>query len=141
MAAVDTTLTRVQASSTLGGTYNNVGYVRSFELTEGEDGGGRTLYFGGELDKAGEPTLAGSMPVLFDKADTTGQELIRNAKRSGATVFLRFCPEGTTPGSRAYRFEARVTEVTIGSAVDDDWVQGSFSFRGLPATLSNITLA
>jgi hypothetical protein len=141
MPAVDTTHTRVQTSATLGGTYNNVAMVTSFELTEGEEGGGRTLYFGGQIDKAGEPTLAGSMPALFDKADTTGQELLRNAKRSGATVFLRFCPEGTTPGSRFYRFEARVTEVTIGSAVDADWVQGSFAFRGLPGTLFVGTLA
>lgn len=140
MPPIDAALTRVRVSTTSGGAYANVGYVRSFELTEGEEGGGRTLYFGGEIDKAGDPTLEGSMPVLFDKADTTGQEMLRTAKRAGDSVWLQFCPEGTSAGSRAYQFETRVTEVTIGSDVDDDYVAGGFAFRGFPATLTVFNL-
>ncbi len=57
MAVVDANLTRVRVSTTAGGVYSLVGFVRSFELTEGEEGGGITRYFGGEIDKAGDPTL------------------------------------------------------------------------------------
>lgn len=141
MAAIDTDLTRVRLSTTSGGTYTTVAYVTSFELTEGEEGGGVTKYFGGELEKAGDNTLSGSMPVLFDRSDTTGQELLRTAKRAGTSVFLQFCPGGTTVGSKCEQFEATVTEVSVSSARTDDWVTGSFAFRGVPSTLTTITLA
>lgn len=140
MAVIDANLTRVRVSTASGGVYNLVGFVRSFDLTEGEEGGGVTRYFGGELDKSGDPTLTGSMPVLFDRADTSGQELLRTRKRSGQTVWLQFGPEGVGSGAKVEQFEARINEVTIGSAVDDDYVAGSFSFRGIPSTLTTVTL-
>jgi hypothetical protein len=138
---VDTSLTRVRVSTTLAGTYTLVGYVRSFSLTEGEEGGGVTEYFGGEIDKSGRPTLEATMPILYDRADTTGQEIIRAAKRSNTSVFLQFCPEGTTTGKKCEQFEAKVTEVGTSSNVDDDYVAGTLGLRGIPSTLSTITLA
>lgn len=140
MPPIDPKLTRVRVATTSGGTYANVGYVRSFELTEGEDGGGITRYMGGEIDVGGDPTLEGSMPVLFDRGDTAGQEILRARKRAGQTVFLQFCPEGTAAGAKVEQFEARITEVTYGADIDDDFVSGSFSFRGFPLTLTTVTL-
>lgn len=141
MGVVDPTLTRVRYSATLGGTYTTILWVRSFELTEGEEGGGITRYFGGELDAAGNPTLNATMPCLFDRVDTTGQVALRAAKRAGTTVFLQFAPEGVGTGAKVEQFEARITEVTIGSVAEDDYVTGSFSFRGVPSTLSTVTLS
>lgn len=138
---VDTSLTRVRVCATLAGTYTLVGYVRSFDLKEGEEGGGATLYFGGEIDSAGRPTLEASMPILYDRADTTGQEIIRAAKRAGNTVFLQFCPGGTSTGAKCEQFEARVTEVGTSANVDEDYVAGTLGFRGIPSTLTTITLA
>ncbi len=80
------------------------------------------------------------MPILFDRADTSGQEILRARKRSGQTVFLQFAPEGVGSGAKVEQFEARITEVTIGSDVDEDFVSGSFAFRGLPTTLTTVTL-
>jgi hypothetical protein len=140
MPPIDTDLTRIRLGSAPGGTFSIIAYVRSFELTEGEEGGGITKYFGGELNKAGDLTLEGSMPVLFDRADTTGQEAMRAAKRGGYHVWFQFCPAGTTAGSVCEQFQATVTEVSVSSARDDDWVAGSFSFRGVPSTLTTITL-
>jgi hypothetical protein len=141
MAAISTKLTRVRICATENGTYVLVAYVRDFQLTEGEEGGGVTRYMGGEIDAGGDATLTATMPCLFDRTDTTGQEALRAAKRSGSTYWLQFCPGGTATGAKCEQFEARVTEVTIGSPQDEDWVTGSFSFRGVPSTLETVTLA
>jgi hypothetical protein len=141
MAAADTDLTRVRVSATSGGTYTNVGYVRGHDLTEGEEGGGVTRYYGGELSKAGEPTLEASLDILYDRADTLGQEIIRTAKRAGTTVWLQFCPNGTATGAKVDQFEATVTEIAQSGSRDDDYVGGTLSFRGIPSTLTTITLA
>lgn len=141
MAVVDPSLTRVRVSSTSGGTYSIVGYVRSFDLTEGEENGGTTRYFGGELVKPGDPTLEANMPILYDRADTTGQEIIRAAKRAQTTVWLQFCESGTATGAKCDQFEAAVTSVTKSSNADEDYVSGTLGFRGVPSTLTTITLA
>lgn len=140
MPPIDTKLSRVRVSTTQGGVYALVGYVQSFELTEGEEGGGITRYFGGELDKAGDPTLEGSFPVLFDRDDTTGQEILRTAKRNGTTVWLQFGPAGVGSGAKVEQFEARITEISLSSDADDEYVAGSFSVRGIPSTLTTVTL-
>lgn len=141
MAAIKTRLTRVLISPTSGGTFVLVAYVRDFQYTEGEEGGGVTRYMGGEIDGGGDATLSATMPCLFDRADTSGQEALRAAKRSGTTYWIQFCPSGTTTGSKCEQFEARVTEVTIGAPQDDTWVAGGFTLRGIPSTLTTITKA
>ena len=57
MAITDPSVARVQVSTTEGGTYTTIGQVRSYEVTEGEDGGTTLYYFGGDASRPGNPTL------------------------------------------------------------------------------------
>lgn len=141
MATIQAKNTRIRVSTTEAGTYNLVGYVRSGEITEGSEGDSTLYYFGGEISVAGNSTLSGSINVYWDPADTTGQTILRTAKRNGTTVWIEFLPAGTTSGSPYERFEAVVTEVSRSSAADGDNVEGSFSFRGTPSTFTTGTIA
>ena len=98
-------------------------------------------WFGGDAIRAGDPTLEGTLPVWWDRADTTGQDLLRTAKRAGTTVFLQICPAGTTTGEKCDQFEAVIREVSVSAdSGSNEGVEGSFTYRGLPSTLTTITL-
>jgi hypothetical protein len=131
----------VRVSTTLAGTYTVIGLVTSSNLTEGSSGTSETPYMGGIAYKAGRSTLAGTVNYLFNRADTSGQEVIRAAKRSGASVFLQDCPEGTAATAKVEQFEAKIDEVGRESDAGNDWVTGSFTFTGIPSTLTTETLA
>lgn len=136
-APIDPTLSRVLVSTTEAGTYTAIGYARSFEATEGEEGGSTIYWFGGDQARDGLPTLNGTIPVWWDPDDTTGQTVLRTAKRAGTAVWLEFHPEGTGAGLPFERFEAFISEISRSSAADSDTaVEGSFSFRGSPSTLT-----
>lgn len=137
---IDTKLTRIRVSTTATGTFANVGFARSFELNRGRESTSTTYYFGGEAKKVGDKTLGGSISVLFDRDDTTGQEVLRAAYDAGTTVFLQFAPAGTASGAKVDQFEALITEAPVTSDRSGDWVEGSFSYDGYPDTLSTITL-
>lgn len=141
MAAIDTNATRVRVSATLVGTYTLVGYTRSFEFTEGTEGGGREPYFGGELRRAGDNTVSGSLTLFYDPADTLGQEVLRTAKRNGTTVFLQLCPAGTGAGAKCEQLECYITETGMSSDRGSNFVERTISYEGIPSTLSTITLA
>lgn len=141
MAVTDPTLSRVRVSTTEGGTYTNVGQVRSFDMTEGSEGDTTLYYFGGDTSRPGNATLTGTLSVFWDLADTTGQDILRTAKRAGTAVWLQFAHAGTGTGAVVEQFEAVITEVSRSSAADGDAVEGSFSFRGTPSTLEEITLS
>lgn len=136
----DVTAGRVRCCATVSGTYVDVGFVRSFEMTEGSDGDTTLRYFGGDAVVAGDPTISGTIPVWFDRT-TTGQAMLRTAKRAGTSIWLQFCPEGTATGKKCDQFEAKITEVSASMDSDGDAVEGSFSYTGVPSGLTEVTLA
>lgn len=141
MATTSAKSQRVRVSATQNGTYNLVGYVLSPEITEGTEGGAVVQYLGGEINQAGNPTLSGTLDVVWDTADTNGQSILRSAKANGTAVWLEYLPAGTTSGSPYERFEATITQITRGSPADGDVVRGSFSFNGTPSTRTTGVLA
>lgn len=132
---------RVRVSLTSGGTYTSVGTVRSYEVTEGSEGETTLRYFGGESVMAGDLTLTGTIPVFWDRADTLGQKVLRDAHRAGTDVWLQICPEGTTAGLKCDQFQAKISEVSASADADGDAIEGSFSFIGVPSSLTEVTLA
>lgn len=144
MPPIDPKLSRVLVSSSETGEFTIVGYVTSFEMTEGSEGESTTRYFGGAVIRAGDPTLSGTLPVLWDPQDTDGQQMLRQAKRTGEPVWLQFAPAGTEAGGQestamGEQFEAHITEVSRSSEAGGDNVTGSFSFTGDPDTLTEVT--
>lgn len=140
-APYDSSLGRVRVSTTSGGTYTNVGYVRSFEMTEGQEGEATLRYFGGEAEIPGDATLSGTIPVWWDRADTLGQKIMRDAKRAGTAVYLQFCPEGTATGKKVDQFQAYITEMSASMDSEGEAVEGSFTYKGVPSTLTEVTLS
>jgi hypothetical protein len=132
---------RLRVSSTLAGTYTLVAYVTDAPYTEGSSGSTTTKYLGGEFVKAGDATLSGSGTVIYNEADTLGQAIIYAAKRSGASVFFQWCPAGTATGAKVEQFEAKVDEVSGDLNADNEWVMKSFTYTGVPSTLTTVTLA
>ena len=139
-APYDPKLTRVRVSTTSGGTYSIIGYTRSFDMTEGTDGDTTLRWFGGDATKAGAATLTGTIPVFFDRADTTGQQILISAKRNGTKVWLQIGWEGVASGAVVDQFQASITEFSRTSDSEGDAVEGSFSFTGAPSTLTTVTL-
>lgn len=137
----DPSLGRLRVSATQGGTYVNVAYVRSFALTEGSEGGTTLRWLGGEAVKAGDPTLSLTFPIYWDRDDTTGQEVLRAAKRSGTAYWFQICPTGTTAGNKCEQFQGLVTEVSMDLDAEAEAVEGSITVSGTPSTLSTVTLA
>lgn len=132
---------RLRVSSTLGGTYTVVAYVTDAPYTEGSSGSSTTKYLGGEFVKAGDSTLSGSATVVYSDTDTLGQAIIYSAKRSGNSVFLQWCPAGTATGAKCEQFEAKIDEVSGDLNADNVWVMKSFTYTGVPSTLTTVTLA
>ena len=132
---------RVRVSATLAGTYTVVGKVRTANLTEGRDNRTKTKYLGGQVVRPGDNTLTGSVGYLFDDGDTTGQNLVRTAKRNGTTLFVQICPAGTGTGAKVLQFEADITELTIDVNADNELVEGGFNFEGVDDSPTEVTLA
>lgn len=140
-APIDSSLTRVRTSATEGGTYANVGYVRSVELVRGSEGDTTLRWFGGDGAIAGAQTLEGTMPIWWDDADTAGQEALKAAYESGTAIWLQFCPRGTAATNIVMQFQAYITEVRFSSDAEGDAAQGSFSYRGVPSSYTEPVLA
>ena len=137
----DPKLSRVRVSTTQNGTYANVGYVKSAELNRGSEGAKVIKWLGGEATKAGDRTLEGTLPILWDDEDTTGQDILEAAYFAGTLVWLQFCPKGTSTGAKVKQFQALITAAPISFDATGDAVEGSFSFRGEPSTYTVVTLA
>jgi hypothetical protein len=140
MPPLDPKLARVRVSTTVNGTYSVMSMARSYDHTEGSEGESSLYWFGGEAVRSGDPTVTGTIPVYFDRADTTGQTLLRTAKRNGTVVFIQLCPAGTGAGAKCDQFEAVITEFSMSADAEGDAVEGSFSYRGNASTLTEITL-
>jgi hypothetical protein len=137
----DPKLGRLRVSSTETGTYANVGYVKSVELNRGSDGAKTLTWLGGQANKSGDRTLEGTVPIYWDDADTTGQQILEAAWESGDTVWLQFCPKGTATTAKVKQFQATITAAPITIDPTADAVEGSFTYKGDPTTLSTVTLA
>lgn len=136
----DPSLARVRVSTTSGGTYNLVGFVRSADLDRGSEGETTLKYLGGEAVRPGDPTLAGTIPVFWEEGDTNGQAILETAWQNGTTVWLQFGPKGVGSGAKVKQFEAYITAAPFSFDAEGDSVEGSFSFRGIVSTLTEVTL-
>lgn len=139
----DPTNCRVRTSATSNGTYVSIGKVTSAQHQEGTEGGGATKYFGGQVERQGDPTLGFSFNFLWDNTDTTGQEAVKAAKRAGTLLYFQFCPEGTATGAKVEQFGAYVQDYNINAdaADGDNLVKGSITLRPDVTTLSTVTLS
>ena len=133
-------LSRVRVSTTSGGVYSNVGYVRSAEIVRGTEGDTTLRWMGGDAARPGDKTLEGSLPTWWDNADTNGQQVLETAYTNGTVVWLQFCPLGTAAGAQVHQFEAAITELRINMDPDADGIEGGFSYRGSPSTYTKVTL-
>lgn len=140
-APYDAENARVRVSTTSGGTYTNVGYVRSAEFNRGSEGVTTLRWLGGTSVKGGDLTLGGTLPVFWDKSDTTGQDVLEAAYSAQTDVWLQICPEGTATGAKVKQFSAKITEAPITFDATGDAVEGSFTYFGNPSTLTTVTLS
>lgn len=131
---------RVRVSTTVDGTYKNVGFVRSADYSRAREGSTTIRWFGGDQARPGSKTLSGSMPVWFDREDTDGQVVLRAAYENDTPVYLQFCPEGTEASAKADQFEAVIDEVGFSVDSEGEAAEGSFSFTGSPSTFQEVTL-
>lgn len=136
----DSSAARVRVSTTSGGTYTLVGYVRNADLDKGSEGEATLRWFGGEAVRPGDRTLGGTINVWWDNDDTAGQEILRTAWNNGTSVFLQYAPRGVAAGAKVEQFEAIITAAPHSFDSEGEAVEGSFSFRGVPGTLTTITL-
>jgi len=132
---------RVRVSTTVGGTYTSIGKVTASNSNEGNEGRTKTKYLGGQVVRPGDKTWGGDITVLFDSGDTTGQEVLKTAQRNGTTVFLQFCPEGTTTGAKAEQGEVNITAHNLPFDATAEIISRSFSFEGVDDAPTTVTLA
>jgi predicted secreted protein len=114
---------------------NAIAEIRSFSIEESAD----TLEDTSMGDtartyKSSLTTYTGSVDVLWDETDTTGQ----GALTIGAEVTLNLYPEGDTSGDTYYTGTAIVTGRTVNSSYDG-LVEMSISVQGTGA-LSETTV-
>lgn len=132
---------RVRVSTTVGGTYAAIGKITSANMNEGQEGRTKLKYLGGQIIRPGDSTLSGDLTVYFDSGDTTGQEILKTAKRNGTTVFLQFCPDGTATGAKCEQFEANITAHNLPLDATTEIISRSFSFEGVDDAPTTVTLA
>ena len=115
---------------------NAIAEIRSFSIEESADTLEDTTM--GDTARTYKPSLTtytGSVDVLWDAGDTTGQ----GALDIGVEVTLNLYPEGDTSGDIYYTGSAIVTGVTINSTYDG-LVEMSISVQGNGA-LTQTTVA
>jgi predicted secreted protein len=110
--------------------------IRSFSIEESADTlEDTTMGDGARTYKASLTTFTGSLDVLWDESDTTGQ----GALTIGAEVTLNLYPEGATSGDTYLGGTAIVTGRSINSSYDG-LVEMSISVQGSGA-LTTTTVA
>ena len=115
---------------------NAIAEIRSFSIEESADTLEDTTM--GDTARTYKPSLTtftGTVDVLWDETDTTGQ----GALTIGAAVTLNLYPEGDTSGDTYYTGAAIVTGRTINSSFDG-LVEMSISVQGNGA-LTQTTVA
>lgn len=115
---------------------NAIAEIRSFSIEEQADTlEDTTMGDVARTYKSSLTTYTGTVDVLWDETDTTGQ----GALTIGAEVTLNLYPEGDTSGDTYYTGSAIVTGRTINSSYDG-LVEMSISVQGNGA-LSETTVA
>ena len=115
---------------------NAIAEIRSFSIEETADTlEDTTMGDTARTYKSSLTTYTGTVDVLWDETDTTGQ----GALTIGAEVTLNLYPEGDTSGDTYYTGSAIVTGRTINSSYDG-LVEMSISVQGNGA-LSETTVA
>lgn len=115
---------------------NAIAEIRSFSIEETADTlEDTTMGDTARTYKSSLTTYTGSVDVLWDETDTTGQ----GALTIGAEVTLNLYPEGDTSGDTYYTGTAIVTGRTINSTYDG-LVEMSISVQGSGA-LTESTVA
>ena len=115
---------------------NAIAEIRSFSIEESADTlEDTTMGDGARTYKPSLTTYTGTVDVLWDETDTTGQ----GALTIGAEVTLNLYPEGDTSGDTYYTGAAIVTGRTINSSFDG-LVEMSISVQGNGA-LTETTVA
>jgi predicted secreted protein len=115
---------------------NAIAEIRSFSIEESADTlEDTTMGDTARTYKSSLTTYTGSVDVLWDETDTTGQ----GALTIGAEVTLNLYPEGDTSGDTYYTGTAIVTGRTINSTYDG-LVEMSISVQGSGA-LTETTVA
>ena len=105
---------------------NAIAEIRSFSIEESADTlEDTTMGDTARTYKSSLTTYTGSVDVLWDETDTTGQ----GALTIGAEVTLNLYPEGDTSGDTYYTGTAIVTGRTINSTYDG-LVEMSISVQG-----------
>jgi predicted secreted protein len=115
---------------------NAIAEIRSFSIEESADTlEDTTMGDTARTYKSSLTTYTGTVDVLWDETDTTGQ----GALTIGASVTLNLYPEGDTSGDTYYTGTAIVTGRTINSSFDG-LVEMSISVQGSGA-LTQTTVA
>ena len=115
---------------------NAIAEIRSFSIEESADTlEDTTMGDTARTYKSSLTNYTGSVDVLWDETDTTGQ----GALTIGAEVTLNLYPEGDTSGDTYYTGSAIVTGRTINSSYDG-LVEMSISVQGSGA-LTETTVA
>lgn len=105
---------------------NAIAEIRSFSIEESADTlEDTTMGDTARTYKSSLTTYTGTIDVLWDETDTTGQ----GALTIGASVTLNLYPEGDTSGDTYYTGSAIVTGRTINSSFDG-LVEMSISVQG-----------
>lgn len=115
---------------------NAVAEIKSYSITETADTIEDTVM--GDAARTYKPSLtsfSGSLDVLWDETDTTGQ----GALTVGSEVTLNVYPEGSTTGDTYFTGSAIVTSVAVSGSFDG-LVTASISVQGNGA-LSTTTVA
>lgn len=133
MAAISSKDTEIHVATVAAGPYTCVGKVLSVDVTE-EGGDAEDLYVfcdDAPITEAGDETSTIEIPVLWDLADTNGQNVLRTARRAASTIYLRLLPGGPSVAG-----EQRPVKVTRMSWASDPngtgrarFVTGSFTIR------------
>jgi hypothetical protein len=130
----------VQVAAESAGPYATIADLQSWEGTHGEENESRTRVFGraDAYVRAGEDTDEYPLSGLYNPADTSGQNVLRDAKDNRTTVFLRVIPDGfdpeteeLVPGATGYTQECRVSEYTDSGDAGGEYVECSFTARGV----------
>ena len=115
---------------------NAVAEIKNYSLTETADTIEDTVM--GDTARTYQSSLtsfSGSLEVLWDESDTTGQ----GALTIGASVTLNVYPEGASSGDTYYTGTAIVTSVAVNGSFDG-MVTASISVQGTGA-LSKTTVS
>ena len=124
------TVTGVAGLVTIGG--NTVSEITGWSFDESATAISNTeLVDAAETNLPGRTSWSGSIEVLWDKADATGQ----GGMTIGASVAVIFKSEGTATGDQIYTGTAIITGRSQ-TIADDSMIVQSFSLQGTGALVS-----